>query len=356
MALFAVTEQSLQRLNDARFATFGLRERRDLQRYLRDQIDAVDKRLYILSEEFGNWEEGSRRIDLLAVDKGANLVVIELKRTESGGHMELQAVRYAAMVANMTFDQAVAAHAEYLASRSIEADARAKILEFLDWNEPVEEDFGQDVKLLLISADFSRELTTSVLWLIDKGVDLRCFRVKPYQYGKELLVNIEQVLPLPEAQDYMIGVRKKSRKEKESRERDLTKFDVIVSDERHVGLPKRRAIFTVVKALCDAGHPPEEVWDGVPRSYNTAWRVVDGEVDSETFEELATRAAENGGLAFDPRRWFFSDEDLICSNGKTYSFSKMWGIRTEAIIQQLLIRFSNHEIRVSQSESDLVDD
>jgi Cft2 family RNA processing exonuclease len=34
---------------------------------------------------------------------------------------------------------------------------------------------------------------------------------------------------LPEAQDYMIGVRKKSRKEKESRERDLTKFDVIVA-------------------------------------------------------------------------------------------------------------------------------
>jgi hypothetical protein len=101
--------------------------------------------------------------------------------------MELQAVRYAAMIANMTFDQAVAAHAEYLASRSIEADARAKILEFLDWNEPVEEDFGQDVKLLLISADFSRELTTSVLWLIDKGVDIRCFRVKPYEYGKELL-------------------------------------------------------------------------------------------------------------------------------------------------------------------------
>ena len=352
MALFAVTDQQLQRLNDARFATFGLRERRDLQRYLRDQIDAIDKQLYILSEEFGNWEEGSRRIDLLAIDKDANLVVIELKRTETGGHMELQAVRYAAMIANMTFDQAVAAHADYLVARSIEADARTRILEFLDWSEPLEEDFGQDVKLLLISADFSRELTTSVLWLIDKGVDIRCFRVKPYEYGQELLINIEQVLPLPEAQDYMIGVRKKSKKEKESRERDLTKFDVLVGSERHVGLPKRRAIFTVVKALCDAGHAPEEIWQGVPRSYNTAWRVVDGEVDSETFEELAVRAGEGGGLVFDPRRWFFSDEDLICFNGKTYAFSKMWGIRMEAIVNQLLQRFPQHGIRLTQSGTD----
>jgi len=32
-----------------------------------------------------------------------------LKRTEDGGHLELQAIRYAAMVSTMTFDQAVSA-------------------------------------------------------------------------------------------------------------------------------------------------------------------------------------------------------------------------------------------------------
>jgi hypothetical protein len=45
-----------------------------------------------------DWEDSSRSIDLLCIDKQANLVVIELKRTEDGGHMELQAIRYAAMV------------------------------------------------------------------------------------------------------------------------------------------------------------------------------------------------------------------------------------------------------------------
>jgi hypothetical protein len=57
-------------------------------------------------------------------------------------------------------------------------------------------------------------------------------------------------------------------------------------------------------------------------------------------------------LVFDPRRWFFSDEDLICSNGKTYAFSKMWGIRMEAIVNQLLQRFPQHGIKLTQSESD----
>lgn len=61
----------------------------------------------VVSEEFGDWQDSRRRIDLLAIDQEANLVVIELKRTEDGGHMELQAIRYAAMVSTLTFEQVV---------------------------------------------------------------------------------------------------------------------------------------------------------------------------------------------------------------------------------------------------------
>ena len=61
----------------------------------------------MIAEEFGQWEDSRRRIDLLGLDKGANLVVIELKRTEDGGHMELQAIRYAAMVSTLTFDKLI---------------------------------------------------------------------------------------------------------------------------------------------------------------------------------------------------------------------------------------------------------
>jgi hypothetical protein len=37
-----------------------------------------------------------------------------LKRTEDGGHMELQSIRYASMVSTMTFDQAVDTFGRYL--------------------------------------------------------------------------------------------------------------------------------------------------------------------------------------------------------------------------------------------------
>jgi len=67
----------------------------------------------VVAEEFGEWTDGQRRIDLLGIDKEANLVVIELKRTIDGGHMDLQALRYAAMVSTMTFARLVEIYTEY---------------------------------------------------------------------------------------------------------------------------------------------------------------------------------------------------------------------------------------------------
>jgi hypothetical protein len=73
----------------------------------------------VISEEFGNWTDSRRRIDLLGIDKEANLVVIEIKRTEDGGHLELQAIRYAAMVSAMTFDNVVSTFETYVTHNNL---------------------------------------------------------------------------------------------------------------------------------------------------------------------------------------------------------------------------------------------
>ncbi len=125
MTLYSLTEDGLAPLDRTGFRAEQLREREDLQRILRDQIEILDDSLLVLSEEFGDWEDSRRRIDLLCLDRDANLVVVELKRTKRGGHMELQALRYAAMIAEMTFEQAVEAHARYLGSRGGRADEGA---------------------------------------------------------------------------------------------------------------------------------------------------------------------------------------------------------------------------------------
>ena len=87
MALYQITEDSLRPLSATSFQQENIWERRDLQRLLKVNIEAVSSDIMVIAEEFGDWDQSGRRIDLLAVDKDANLVVVELKRTDDGGHM-----------------------------------------------------------------------------------------------------------------------------------------------------------------------------------------------------------------------------------------------------------------------------
>lgn len=210
MPLFEITKDAFHPLRPTTFAEAGLRERDDLQRLLRDHIAHIAPGTLVLSEEFGEWDQSQRRIDLLLLDADANLVVCELKRTLDGGAMELQALRYAAMVSTMTFDQAVNIHQRYLDKRAIPGEARSRILSFLQWDIPYEDDFAQDVRIVLASADFSKELTTAVLWLNDRGLDIRCVRLQPYADGERVLVDVQQVIPLPEAEEFRVRVREKA--------------------------------------------------------------------------------------------------------------------------------------------------
>ena len=210
MPLYEMTPDAFRALSQSSFADLKVRERDDLQRLLRSQIEVLGDDLYVLTEEFGDWDDSRRRIDLLAIDPQANLVVIELKRTNDGGHMELQAIRYASMVSAMTFERAEQIHGEFLVRMGEAADeARTRMLTFLGWEEPDEESFAPDVRIVLVSEDFGKELTTAVLWLRERNIDIRCIRLRPYQDGEKRLIDVQQIIPLPEANEYQVQLREK---------------------------------------------------------------------------------------------------------------------------------------------------
>lgn len=217
MAIFELTPDRIREFKPTTFSAAGLKERGDLQRLLRSQIEIISPDTLVISEEFGEWDESKRRIDLLGIDKDANLVVIELKRTDDGGHMDLQAIRYAAMVSAMTFERAVEVYASHLERLGTPGDARAAILDFLDWEEADEDRFAQDVRIVLVAADFSKELTTAVMWLNERDLDIRCIRLKPYGDNGRVLVDVQQVVPLPEAADYIVSIKEKEVKERKAR-------------------------------------------------------------------------------------------------------------------------------------------
>ena len=329
MPVYEFAQDRILPLSKTTFSQVQFQERRDLQRLLRENVGVIAPDTLVIAEEFGDWTDSRRRIDLLGVDADANLVVIELKRTEDGGHMELQALRYAAMVSTMTFDQAVDAYARYLTQiGKPDLDARAELLDFLSWEEPDHDLFGQDVKIVLASAEFSRELTTTVLWMNKvSDLDIRCIRLQPYSFDGRVLVNVEQIIPLPEAEEYQVEVREKARKEREARARnaDYTRYDVKIGVRQFQAETKRRALYVVFRHLFDSGINLDELKTHLGKKANRALYVVEGEVNHDELLLRAEEIALAGGRKFRPARYFCSDEELFHYGGNTYVFSNQWG-------------------------------
>lgn len=220
VALYEIKPDGIRALPATSWVQEGLKERGDLQRLLCKEIGVLSMgldapKLLVIEEEYNDWDESNRRIDILALDEHANLVVVELKRTEDGGHMELQALRYAAMVSAMKFDQLVRAYSRYREIDQVQGER--EVLDFLGWDELEPENFAKDVRIILASSNFSKEITTSVLWLNRQGHDIQCFRMVPYKHGPAVLLDVQRIIPLPEASSYQVQVIEKEQAERMAR-------------------------------------------------------------------------------------------------------------------------------------------
>jgi hypothetical protein len=333
MALYEFTKDSMVEIPTTTYASLGLKERDDVQRVLREHIDVISPNTLILAEEFGQWEDSKRRIDLLGLDRDGCLVVIELKRTDDGGHMELQALRYAAMVSTMTFDQAVAAHYKYLEAQGCAPDtAESSIREHLDVEDgPVA--FSNQVRIVLASADFSKEITSAVLWLNAQGLDIMCFRMRPYAFQERVLLDVQQVIPLPEAAAFQVAIREKNlvKVVVDSGGRDFTRYLVKTSHgEAGSNLPKRHFIYQVVKESIRLGLKPQAIAAAVPWRESRMFISASGNLSGD---ELM-----NAVPGKDRRRYFSKDDEVFHVDDNTYAMTNQWGLRTEEAVKSILAR------------------
>lgn len=344
MAIYKLKEDRIADLIETSFEAESILERRDLQRSLREKIAIISPDTLVISEEFGEWEGSKRRIDLLGVDKEARLVVIELKRNETGAHMELQAIRYAAMLSTATFDRIVEIYARFLSDNGqsekhflsdngqSEKDAQTELLTFLGWDEPQEDLFASDVRIVLASAEFSKELTTSVMWLNERELDIRCVRLKLYKSpdDNQLFIDVQQVIPIPEAAAYQINVREKAERSKDAKlaavsNRDLTKY-------RFQGQTygKGRLVLAVVSFFVEQN--PDLTLDELRSKFPNRLQGSLGVI--EDLSVLSDPAKRN-------RRYFAKPDEVIhlANEGRSVVVCSQWGLNTRDFINYVVTSF-----------------
>jgi len=206
-----VQRKSLTALEKVKFSELGLKERFDIQEWLEKNPSILGEKLLIIAKEY---ELPSRtRLDLLAVDKQANLVVIELKRDDSGSNVDWQAIKYASYCSNFTMEEIHRIYATHLGTNT--EDAKAEIEQFI---ETKPDSLNNSQRIILVSKEFHSDVVSSVLWLRDFGVDIQCVKLEPFvDTEKNLFINPSILIPLPEAKDYI------KRKETKTKEKSLNR-------------------------------------------------------------------------------------------------------------------------------------
>jgi hypothetical protein len=315
MPIYNISTDGITKIPQTNFQTNGILERNHLQKFLRDKIDIISEDTLIISEEFSDWDDSRKRIDLLGIDKEANLVVIELKRTDTGDHMELQALRYASMVSTMNFEKCISVYQNYIDSRGLDIDAKEDLMNFLDWDTPLEEDFASNVKIVLASADFSKELTTSVMWLLSKGLDITCIKLSPYSFNGEVLLDINQIIPLPEAESYLIKIKEKNTERQIALEstRDKTKY---LFNDKILG--KGRLVFEVVKRFTEENQ--HLTFEEIQKKFPANLQGSTGVVNTLDFVNQKYQGSKK-------KRHFIDNNDTLTSaDGIKFLVSTEWGI------------------------------
>ena len=118
------------------FKELGFREREHLQEWLEQTPQALGEELLIIQKEFDGFDDTRERLDLLALDKDGNLVIIENKLDDSGRDVIWQALKYASYCANLKKHQILDIYQRYLKKYGHhDVSAEDNIVEFLGYDE-----------------------------------------------------------------------------------------------------------------------------------------------------------------------------------------------------------------------------
>lgn len=345
MSIFTLENGQLSPVQTTSFINESILERQHLQQALKKNIEVIAMDCLVIGEEYADWDASRKRIDLLAIDRQANLVIIELKRTDTGDHMELQALRYASMISTMTFEHALDVLVEYKKRNNeidFTKDEALDVIESFVEFEINESNFGNDVRIILVSAEFSKELTTSVIWLNERDLDITCVRMKPYNYDGKILIDIQQVIPLPEAKDYQIRAQKKAEERRENQKalnsRDYSKYLF-----NGMELNKRKLVLELIKSHIKN----KNIINFNDLLVDFPFELRQGRKLYKHYDEVLH--------SNDETRYFIDNKDVLEFEDGKYVISNQWGAGN---IQNILDKadYLGYEIEIITDEFLIVDE
>ena len=198
-------------IQEASFQKHKIMERKHLEEWVMNHPQLVGEELLVLTNEYSGFDKTKERLDILCLDRTGKVVIVELKREDSGKTVEFQALRYAAYCSTLTLADVVLLRRDFLSSSHVdrsEERVREEILSFIE-NDEFEE-IDEKPRIIIMAKEFRPEVTATIIWLRTFGLDISCVRLTPYEINSDLIGLVSTTLiPLPEAKEYIIQIERK---------------------------------------------------------------------------------------------------------------------------------------------------
>jgi Domain of unknown function (DUF4268) len=220
MYLIDKAKNRIEKIKQVTFNELGFKERGHLQEWLESNPESLGEDLLIIQKEFSGFNDTNERLDLLALDKKGNTVIIENKLDDTGRDVTWQALKYASYCSTLTKEQVRNIYQQHLDKKGLGEEATNKLSEFFN-NAEYEEltiNHRQTQRIILVAGSFRKEVTSTVLWLLNFKIKMQCFKATPFALGEQLFLTLEQIIPTKDAEDYTISMVDKAQEDLSTQE------------------------------------------------------------------------------------------------------------------------------------------
>ena len=221
------SKNRIEKIESTTFKKLGFKEREHLQEWIANNPSCLNEELLIIQKEFNGFNDTSERLDLLAIDKQGNLVIIENKLDDTGKDVTWQVIKYSSYCATLNSTQIITIFGQYLTKIGSIDNAEVALSEFLETEDFRERlNIGNSQRIMMIAGEYRKEVTSSVLWLLNYGLRVQCFKATPFKLQEQLFLNLEQIIPIKEAEDFVISMANKTREEVDAQEQSKERYSV----------------------------------------------------------------------------------------------------------------------------------
>ena len=214
MYLIDTESNRIKNLTKKTFTELGFRERQHLQEWIANKPEALGEELLIIQKEFDGFNDTNERLDLLGLDQDGNVVVIENKLDDTGKDVTWQVLKYASYCSTLSKEQIKNIYQSYLDKAGLGEAATDKLSTF--YNQEYDEiaiNKGNTQRMILVAANFRKEVTSTVLWLMNYKLRIQCFKATPFALAEQLFLTLEQIIPTKDTEDFIISMAGKTQDE-----------------------------------------------------------------------------------------------------------------------------------------------